>query len=503
MKYILSILTGLFFLSSAHAQKVVYTQPDNNDTRNMNFDIIGKIGENYLIYKNVRNSHAISVYNYQMDEIDKVDLKFLGDKTLNVDFITYPDFAWMVYQYQNKNIIYSSAVKINNEGKLLTEPVVLDTSIVSFFADKKIYTTVASEDKKRIMVFKIQKKNDRFNFTTLLFDDQMNLQNRSRIETDYQDKKFVFSDFLLSNSGNFVFTAGNRSGTRDYIEQLSLISKTPASDHFEVTELDLKERYIDEIKLKIDNLNNHYILNSFYYLRKRGNTEGLYTAVINQDDNRVISTVFAKISDDLRNALRAKGNVKTALNDFFIRDIILKNDGGFLLMAEDFYSESRYSPWNRWDYMYGYSPFYSPYYYSYSPYYSPYYYGNRYYNNYNDTRFYYNNILVLSLDSTGKYDWTRVLNKSQFNDRTDNELSYALMITGGRLHFLFNENTRRTQLLNERTIDGDGDINRNPPMHNLDRGYTFMPRYARQVSASEIIIPCNYRNYIAFAKIQF
>lgn len=505
MKQIIAILFSAFFMSAAFAQQIVYTQPENSDTRNMNFDVIGKIQNNYLIYKNTRNNHAISVYDQDMNSINRVDLKFLNDKTLNVDFISYPDFAWMIYQYQSRNIIYCKAVKINSEGKLLTDPIDLDTSAVPFFADKKIYTTITSEDKKKIMVFKIQKKNDFFNFTTLLFDDALNLQHKSRIETYYQDRKFVFSDFLISNEGNFVFTAGNRSSSRDYIQNLSLITKAPVADSFHEQNISLNDRYVDDIKLKIDNLNAHYIINSFYYTRKRGNTEGLFTAVVNENDDRLIGQTFARISDTLRANLRAKGSDKTALNDFFIRDVILKQDGGFLLMAEDFYNQSRNSPWNRYDYMYGSSPYFSPYYYNYSPYYSPYYnmYGNSYYNNYGDTRYYYNNIMVLSLDSTGKYDWTNVVNKSQYDDQSDNSLSYALMITGGKLHFLFNEVTRRNQILNEQTIDGEGDVTRNPPMHNLDRGYTFMPRYAKQVSASEMIVPCFYRNFICFAKIQF
>lgn len=501
MKYFISVFILSFLYSVSVAQDIVYSQPDNNDTRNMNFEIIGKIDGNYLVFKNVRNNNSISVYDDQMIEKDRVNLKFLNDKTLNVDFISYPDFVWMIYQYQSRNIIYCKAVKINGEGKLLTDPVELDTSSVNFFADKKIYTTIASEDKSQIMVFKIQKKNDNFNFTTLLFDDNLNLKHRSRIETGYQDRKYIFSDFFVSNKGNFVFTAGNRSSTRDYIQNLSLLTKSTDSDTFDVRDIDLNEKYIDEVKLKVDNLNGHYILNSFYYLTRRGNAEGLLTAVINEEDKRIISETFAKIGNDLKANLRDKGSSKTALNDFFIRNVILKNDGGFLLMAEDFYSESRYSPWNRWDYLYGYSPYYSPYYYS--PYYSPFYYGSPYYRNSNDSRYYYNNILVMSLDSSGKYDWTKVVNKSQYDDQSDNNLSYALMITGGQLHFLFNELSRRTQILSERTIDGEGNIGRNPPMHNLDRGYTFMPRFAKQVSASEIIIPCNYRNYICFAKIQF
>lgn len=503
MKYLFFTLISLFVCLVSNGQQIAYSQPDNSDTRNMNFEIIGRIGGHYLIYKNTRNSHAISVYDDQMVSIDRVPLKFMNDKALNVDFIAYPDFAWMIYQYQNKNIIYCSAVRINGDGKLLSDPVVLDTSSVSFFADKKIYTTISSEDKNQIMVFKIQKKNDRFNFTTLLFDNALDLKKKDRIETDYQDKKFIFSDFLLTNSGNLVFTAGNRSNSRNFIESLSLITKSPTADTFQTTPINLNEKFIDEIKLKIDNLNTHYILNSFYYLKRKGNTEGIFTAVVNENDNRIVSTTFAAFSEQARSGLKAKGNTKTALNDFFIRNVILKNDGGFLLMAEDFYNESRYSPWNRWDYLYGYSPYYSPYFYSYSPYYSPFYYGDRFYNNYNDVRYYYNNILVSSLDSTGRYEWTKVINKSQYDDQSDNNLSYALMITGGRLHFLFNELTRRNQILNQQTIDGDGDVKRVPPMHNLDKGYTFMPRYAKQVSASEIIIPCTYRNFICFAKIQF
>ena len=46
-------------------------------------------------------------------------------------------------------------------------------------------------------------------------------------------------------------------------------------------------------------------------------------------------------------------------------------------------------------------------------------------------------------------------------------------------------------------------ITRYPTLHNLDRGYDFMPRYGKQVSSWESIIPCLYRNYLCFAKVDF
>jgi hypothetical protein len=85
----------------------------------------------------------------------------------------------------------------------------------------------------------------------------------------------------------------------------------------------------------------------------------------------------------------------------------------------------------------------------------------------------------------------------------DHLISYQLVNTGGQLHFLFNALEKRTQLLNDFSLSGDGTITRNPTLKNLDKGYEFMARYGKQVSAKQIIVPCYYRNYICFAKIEF
>ena len=45
---------------SAICQKIVYSEPEKDDTRRLNFEIAGKIGGNFLIYKNIRNKNWIS-----------------------------------------------------------------------------------------------------------------------------------------------------------------------------------------------------------------------------------------------------------------------------------------------------------------------------------------------------------------------------------------------------------------------------------------------------------
>jgi hypothetical protein len=223
------------------------------------------------------------------------------------------------------------------------------------------------------MVYKIQKKNDQFSFTTLLLNDSLRLLHKSRIEIPYEDRKNVFSDFFVDNEGNFAFTKGEKLNSRDYLQKLTLITKAPRQDSFSVKELNLSGRYLDEIKLKVDNVNRQYLINSLYYSKRNGNIEGLFTAVWSKAGDSLVSTIFAELGDSIRSQAKTDGGIKLAFNDYFIRDVILKKDGSFILTAEGHTTQSRGNPWNRYDYLYGY-PSFSPY----SSYYlsSPYSYGN-------------------------------------------------------------------------------------------------------------------------------
>ena len=503
MKNIVLFFLLFFSVKVVLPQQITYSEPESEDVRTLDFEIIGKVSNNFLVYKNIRNNYAVSVYDNSMKLKQRVDLDFMPDKTLNVDFVSYPDFAYLIYQYQKRSILYCMAAKIDGEGNLLKEPFELDTTYISFFADNKIYSTINSEDKSKIMIYKIQKKNDKFNFTTSLFNDSLQLLHKTRIETSFEDRKDVFSDFFVDNEGNFVFTKSTKSSSRDYLESVSLITKSPNSDAFSSQSLNLSDHYLDEIKLKVDNVNDHYLINSLYYAKRRGNVEGLYTAVWDKKTNAFLTQNFAELNDSVRSMAKTDGGLRYALNNFFIRDVILKKDGGFILAAEDHSTQSRGNPWNRYDYLYGYPYSYNNYY-LYSP--SYYWYSGRprsYFGNNSQVRYYYDNIIILNLDNSGKIVWSNVVHKSQFDDDTDNFLSYSTMLTGGQLHFLFNELERRNQLINDQSISSDGKVTRYPPLRSLDRGYEFMPRYAKQVSSSQIIVPCTYRNYICFAKIEF
>lgn len=506
-KLILQVVAVLTIFTS-FAQKITYSEPERDDNKRTNFDILGKVGSNFLVYKNNRNEHYMSVYANDMRLVDKVDLNPTNERWINVDFISYPDHAWMIYQYQQKSILYCMAMGIDSNGKFLTkQPLELDTTRIGWSASNRIYTTIYSDDKKQIMVFKINSRNQKnFVFTTLLFDETLHRKNKHQLMLPMEERNDYFTDFLLDNDGGLVFGKYVRKGGGDYITNLMLVTKAADSAQFTVNDLKTGDRVLDDVKIKVDNTNKRYLFSALYYKQKRGNIEGLYSVTWDRGSSSVLKERVMPFTDDLR--AQAKGqdaNLRIAFNDYFIKNIIVRKDGGYLVTAESMYTSSRGgTAFNRWDYMNWNNPWASPYN---SYYYSPYYYNtfgvpwNRWGGS--ATRYHAENIIVMSFNRQDSLEWSNVIPKSQFDDQTDGLISHQIMNTGGELHFLFNIYERRTLLLNDQSINADGKITRYPTFRNLDRNIEFMPRFGKQVSSRSIIMPCQFRNYLIFAKIDF
>ncbi|MGC4100066.1 hypothetical protein [Ferruginibacter sp.] len=506
-RILFNLLLLLLLPAAALCQKITYSDFDQEDNRDINFEIIGKMNGNFLVYKNIKWRHKISILGDDMKIKETVKLDFIPDKTFNVDFVIYPKFFYMIYQYQKRNILHCMAVRMDGEAKKISEPVEIDTTQIPMMADNKIYTTIHSEDKQKIMVFKINKKNDHFNIATLLLDSSLNPLNRSRRELDYNDRKDTYSNYTLDNDGNLVFTRDGKNGNRDNSNSLSLVIKEATQDTFAYHEIDLKNSYIDEVKLKVDNLNKRYILNSFYYKKNRGSIEGMFTHIWDRATAKPFIEQFTVFSDSLRDEAKTNGQLRFAMDDFFIRQVFVKKDGGFLLTAEDYSSQGRSggNPWNRWDYLNNYY---------YSPYSSSYYY-NPYFNNYNyyrplssygynqSVRYYYANIVIFSMDKNGALEWSRVIHKDQFDDDNENFLSFSTMNSGGEIHFLFNDDKNKNQIISNSSISPSGVLTRYATLKSQERGYQFMPSLSKQVGANQLIIPCVYRSYICFAKVDF
>lgn len=487
-------------------QKIVYSDYEREDSRRMPFDIAGKIGGNFLIYKFTKNKHWLVAFDNEMVQVAKTEQTYLpnNDRIIDIDFFPYQDHSYMFYQYQKKNVVYCMVSSVDSRGNWNTEPVQVDTAHIGLSSNNKIYTVVTSEDKSKICVFKINNRNRKvFIMTTMLFNDKLELQKRSRLEIPMEERTENLGDFTLDNDGDLVFSKFYRN-SNDNISQASMMIKYAQSDSLVSMPLDIEKTLLDEIQVKVDNYNKRFFLTSFYFKERKGNIDGLYFYIWDKTAGKKLLENTYTFSDEIRKESKGDATMKMAFNDHFIRQVILRRDGGFIIGSEAFYTTSRFNNWNRWNYLYN-SPYYSPFYnnsFYYSPYFNNSYWNNRYGNN-QAVRYHADNITVFSFNNKWQLEWSNVVAKSQFNDEGDDFVSYQLMNTGEQLHYLFNLQERRNNLLTDYSLSPAGELTRNPTLKNLDKGYEFMPKYGKQVSARQMIIPCMYRSYLCFAKVDF
>src|SRR5438105_3493957 len=102
---LLALCTLLVLSTCVYAQapRISYTEPERDDSRRTQFEIIGKVSNNFLVYKNNRNDNAICVYDNDMKLKERVPLNYITDRTINIDFVPYANFVYMVYQFQRRN----------------------------------------------------------------------------------------------------------------------------------------------------------------------------------------------------------------------------------------------------------------------------------------------------------------------------------------------------------------------------------------------------------------
>ncbi len=193
-------------LSGIQAQRITYSEPDRDDARTLNFEVMGKMNGRILVYKSYRDQYYISVFDNDMKLVSKNKLDFFPERVLNTEFIQYPDFMYVFYQYQKRSVMYYMAARIGADGKKIGDVIPLDTTAnINYTSSAKINSLIFSEDKQKIMVFKINSRNDRtYLLTTSLFDKDLKLLKKSYVSIPMPQRNDFLSEFTLDNDGDMV-----------------------------------------------------------------------------------------------------------------------------------------------------------------------------------------------------------------------------------------------------------------------------------------------------------
>ena len=381
-----------------------------------------------------------------------------------------------------------------------------------------------SKDTSKILIYAMlpRKKKQPERFSLQVFDNEFNLIWAKEITLPFDDDNFSIEEYRVDNDGNVYMlgvvyedkTRFRRGGKPTY--QYTLLSYRDNGATFEEYKVDLGDKFITDLTYRVAR-NGDLVFSGFYSEKGTYSIRGTYffrldptTKTISNKNLKKFDFDFLTeyMSDSKRNKAKKaarKGDTKriAELYQYALDELILRSDGGAVLIAEQYYVERQYD--NRY-----YDPYYSPYgfyggRYSFYNRYSPYYY-NPYGGNYRDTYYHnYNDIIVVNIKPTGEIEWTARIPKQQVTTNDGGYFSsYALSIVRDKFFFVFNDNPKnfdpnkrdnkfynfngRNSIIAYAEISKNGQVAVQPVFNAKGVSVIARPKICEQIGRNEMLI---------------
>ena len=472
-----------FFAAPAFSQEVIYSNYEKFDLRTGDFSVIGKSGDRIYVYRGGADGFFLDAYDDSMVKKATVLLDFFPKKIYETRFINYSDRMIVLYQAVEGNKVVQYAALLDTKGRLLKNPVQLTSAKAGIFGPNRDYfSSAVSDDKTQVLVYGIESKGRQLQFTGVWLDSDLNISGRAH-SSYTADNDLESGEGLIDDKGNFFIPVYTPAGAKNFADQLWVLTLPKLGNRFKAAEFNVKNKYVANSFMKMDNVNNRIYLAGFYSEKKNGNYDGVLYGVFNISDSAFGNNKLIPFDDRIR-AATGERNKKRAFDNYQAKQIIIKKDGGFVLISEDVTIMYRNNNM-------GWGGYYSFYY-------------NGPMMTQTVREYYYNDIFGLSYNSEGVNEWYAFVRKNQFSQEDGGIFSsYALINTGGILGFLFNDFNSNRSKIQFATLDASGQIEMRSLAAGSNADPDWLPRSAKQIGVREMVIPCLRKRQICFAKIIF
>lgn len=472
-----------FSTLSAMAQEVIYSGYEKFDLRTGDFSVIGKSGDRTYIYRAGTDGFFLDAYDDSMTKKATVLLDFFPKKIYETRFINYPDRMLVLYQAVESNKVVQYAALLDTKGRLLKNPIQLTSAKTGVFGPNKNYfSSAVNDDKTQVLVYGVETKGRKLQFTGVWIDSDLNVSGRG-YASYVTDNDLESGDGVIDDKGNFFMPVYTPAGAKNFADRLWIVRVPKTGNKFSAEEFSIRDKYVANSFMKMDHVNNRIYLAGFYSDKKNGNYDGVLYGVYSISDSSFTNNRLIPFDERIRTATGER-NKKRAFDNYITKQLIVKKDGGFVLISEDvsIVYRSNNMGWG------GYYSFY--------------------YNNpmmmQTIKEYYYNDVFALSYNSEGVNEWYSFIRKDQYSQEDGGIFSsYALINTGGILGFLFNDfNTGRSKI-QFATLDATGKVDMRSLAAGTGTDPDWLPRSAKQTGVRELVVPCLRKRQICFAKVIF
>lgn len=475
MKKCIPFLASFFFSLHFFAQTVTVSEPltVRNET---NYDVIGNLFGNILIFRNEESDFKVQAFDEHLQmtwekelDTDKKKADLLGVVSTLTDFTFF-------YHFRHKGEIIAKAQKYDAGANMIDSAEVKNFGRLFYTPN---FNVIRSDDKSKTLIYYFE---DGKKIISYCFDNEkMKLLWEKTLIPDDIIINRDFAQLLLDNDGNMhlILEKNNRKFKQE-------------EHHFEIFEygerndfnlhrytIHMQEKLTYDSFFEFDNLNERLLAGGLFYHENRIYAEGYFylNILTTNPDEHLLK--FQSFEDDFVATLREKQGVKNkGIPEAEVREIVLRRDGGMILIGE----LSREIERNRSA--------------------TAGYYGRS--GALSMVDYYHDDLFVISIHPTGEEHWKNILHKKQYSQDDDAMYSsYFLLKTPTALRMIFNDEIKMENTVSEYVLTGNGEFDRNAVMSTESQRLRLRFRDAVQVAANEMLVPSENRSQLKLVRVTY
>ena len=462
----------IFSFENLNAQAIQVSEPMTirND---YGYEIIGRLKDRILLFRDRADDFEIQAFDPSMrlswsrklEDIDKRGTQILAVIGSKNDFSVIfkvrrrGTTVLRLFKYDPGAVLIDS-MTIKNYGERLFSPPSLDL--------------VRSEDQKTFAVFNTAERGILEVVCFQLDKMQVLWETTTVLEQDYLESQL--KSLQLSNDGSFfaITEYNNRKGKLDRHQfRITKLSQEPSVQFI----IPLEEKYTSDVKFIIDNQNKQLVGGGVFSERNRERASGAFYVRQSIYGGKPVLK-YTDFDASFMSILRRKdvADDDKGINDADVSHLVLRRDGGLILMVERHHEIQRGAAAGRGFWREGMRVV---------------------------VDFYFDDLFAVAFDPKGDLLWNTVLHKKQYSqDDEGTYSSYFLLRSFDRLHFMFNDEIKYENTCSEYTLDPTGSFDRNSLLNTFSKSLRLRFRDGIQISDNECIVPSEFRNKLRLVLLQ-
>lgn len=460
---------GLLLSSALEAQKISYSQPIPV-RQDKDYRLIGQYKGHSLLYRELNRGYLIQAFDEELAVVWEKGFDFEHRRARPLQVVDLRDSFALVYYYTQRGNTHVEMQHFNAEGA----PTFVEK--IAFFTRRENLSArqvVFSKNKSAVLCYTATIEG-RIDFEVYNLLEQKKVYHKTIEPKDlnyYRD----FLQVVLSDAGEsfWVFEQDNRRNRR---EQSRLVLYQIDTVNVEKHVIDMQNKLRYDSYFLYDNLNQQLIGVGLYGNRNLYLANGYFYLRIPEQSDTIFMEISAFDEAFTPQITGQEGNRHEGVRDIDIQDVVLRQDGGALLIAE---RNRRYE----YQTMNGFN--------------SP---GMMT----AQVDYYYEDLLLVSIHPDGQEHWKTVLHKSQDSQDDGARFSSFFLLRSKRyLFFVYNDQIERNTSISSYAVTGLGEADRSTfmPAANLGFDSLFALRYGIQVSGNAMIATTEFRNQMRLGRI--